>query len=204
MVACFKCAHENEDGLKYCSQCGAMLPQMAPTADSGRLDFDEDTEYIKPTENFPTTEMLSLAWGLHDFLEEGAELDPFLEIYEAIKERFENYLTNLHAESLEFITNDRNIDPGDPYPKQLQYLVVRAADLAKEGISMVERFLDALEQEQVQGELGKDGVAKIVQANDHFLLALHMSLTRSQTIAEVAQNRGIDLANPEEMALKEE
>jgi hypothetical protein len=211
MVACFKCGHENEDGQKYCAKCGAVLPQMAPVADSGRLDFDEDTEYIKPNENFPTTEMLALAWGLHDFLEEGAELDPFLEVYDTVKDRFDNYLQNLHAESLEFITNDRNIDPGDPYPKQIQYLVVRAADLAKEGIALVERFLDGLEQEQVQGEVGKDGVAKIVQANDHFLMALHMSLTRSQTIAQVAQSRGIDLADPkgnpageEEMALKDE
>lgn len=202
MIACFKCGHENEDGQKYCASCGALLPQMAPSASqqTGALDVDEDTEYIQPTEHFPSAEMLSLAWALHDFLEEGAEIEPFLEVYEVIKDRFEHYNKNMHQESLEYITNDRNIDPEDPYPKQLQYLIVRASALAEEGIQSVERFLDALDEDRLEPEEGKNGVSKIVQANDHFLLALHMSLTRTQTIAEVAEGRGFDVTDPESAA----
>lgn len=205
MIACFKCGHENEDGQKYCA-CGALLPQMAPTGSqgSGNLDLDEDTEYIKPTEHFPSAEMLALAWALHDFLEEGAEIEGFLDVYEVIKARLENYNQNLHQESLEFITNDRNIDPDDSYPKQIQYLIVRGSALAEEGIASVERFLDALDEDKIQAEDGKEGVAKIVQANDHFLLALHMSMTRTETIAAVAKARGLDLNNPDANQVEEE
>ncbi len=205
MIACFKCGHENEDGQKYCTSCGAVLPQMAPSSSqSPTLDLDEDTEYLQPTEHFPSAEMLSLAWSLHDFLEEGAEIEPFLEVYEVIKDRFENYNKNLHQESLEFITNDRNIDPDDPYPKQIQYLIVRASALADEGIQFVERFLDGLDADKIEAEDGKTGVSKIVQANDHFLLALHMSLTRAQTIAEVAADRGLDVNDPESFVAPQE
>lgn len=197
MIACFKCGQENDDGAKYC-KCGVLLPQMAPTShQSGSLDVDEDTEYVKPTEHFPSAEMLNLAWSLHDFLEEGGELDPFLEVYEIIKARFENYNQNLHKESLEFIENDRNIDPSDDYPKQIQYLIVRASALAEEGIAAVERFLDGLDQDKIEADAGKEGVTKLVQANDHFLLALHMSLVRSEAIAEAAKLRGLDLTNPD-------
>lgn len=198
MIACFKCGHENEDAQKYCGSCGAVLPQMAPSGtQAGALDVDEDTEYIKPTEHFPSAEMLNLAWSLHDFIEEGAELEPFLETYEVIKERFENYNTNLHHETMDHITSDRNEDPTDPYPKQLQYLVVRASALAAEGIQLVEQFLDGVDNDAIVAEDGKNGVAKIVQANDHFLLALHLSLTRTEFLAKFAKDNGIDLVNPE-------
>lgn len=193
MIACFKCGHENDSAQKYCVSCGAVLPQMAPSGTPGALDLDEDTEYIKPTEHFPSAEMLNLAWSLHDFLEEGAELEPFLEVYEVIKERFENYNANLHNETLEHIANDRNEDPTDPYPKQMQYLVVRASTLAKEGIDLVEQFLDGVDADTIVPDDGKNGVAKIVQANDHFLLALHMSLTRTEHLANYAKEQGIDL-----------
>lgn len=203
MITCFKCGQQNQDGSKYCT-CGVLLPQMAPSGSGGgSLDLDEDTEYIKPTEHFPSAEMLALAWALHDFLEEGADIESFLEVYETIKERLENYNQNLHQESLEFIMNDRNIDPDDSYPKQIQYLIVRGSSLAEEGIASVERFLDALDEDRIQAEDGKDGVAKIVQANDHFLLALHMSMTRTEAIAAAAKARGIDLTNPGAQAEEE-
>ncbi len=196
MIACFKCGHENPDGQKFCT-CGALLPQMAPSGSGGSsLDLDEDTDYIKPTEHFPSAEMLAMAWALHDFLEEEGELEPFLEVYDGVKARLENYNKNLHQESLEFITNDRNIDPEDTYPKQIQYLIVRGSQLSEEGIGMVEKFLDALDEDRLEGESGKEGVAKIVQANDHFLLALHMSMTRTEAIRAAAKSRGIDLDNP--------
>jgi hypothetical protein len=170
---------------------------MAPTGSAGSsLDLDEDTDYIKPTEHFPSAEMLAMAWALHDFLEEEGELEPFLEVYDGVKARLENYNKNLHQESLEFITNDRNIDPDDTYPKQIQYLIVRGSQLSEEGIALVERFLDALDEDRLEGETGKEGVAKIVQANDHFLLALHMSMTRTEAIRAAAKARGIDLDNP--------
>ncbi|MBS2040129.1 hypothetical protein JST97_34395 [bacterium] len=193
MIACFKCGHENPDGQKFCT-CGAMLPQMAPSGSAtSSIDLDEDTNYIKPTEHFPSAEMLAMAWALHDFLEEEGELEPFLEVYEGVKERLENYNTNLHQQSLEFIANDRSIDPEDTYPKQVQYLIVRGSQLSEEGITLVEKFLDALDQDRLEGETGKEGVAKIVQANDHFLLALHMSMSRADAIRAAAKANGVDL-----------
>lgn len=193
MIACFKCGHENPDGQKFCS-CGALLPQMAPSGSAtSSIDLDEDTNYIKPTEHFPSAEMLAMAWALHDFLEEEGELEPFLEVYEGVKERLENYNTNLHQSSLEFIANDRSIDPEDTYPKQVQYLIVRGSQLSEEGIALVEKFLDALDQDRLEGETGKEGVAKIVQANDHFLLALHMSMSRADAIRAAAKANGVDL-----------
>lgn len=193
MIACFKCGHENPDGQKFCT-CGALLPQMAPSGSAtSSIDLDEDTNYIKPTEHFPSAEMLAMAWALHDFLEEEGELEPFLEVYEGVKERLENYNTNLHQSSLEFIANDRSIDPEDTYPKQVQYLIVRGSQLSEEGIALVEKFLDALDQDRLEGETGKEGVAKIVQANDHFLLALHMSMSRADAIRAAAKANGVDL-----------
>ena len=203
MIACFKCGHDNPEGQKYCAGCGALLPQMAPTAVTGELDVDEDTEYIRPTEHFPSAEMLNLAWSLHDFLEEGAELEPFLEVYEVIKARFEHYLNNLHQDSLEYIQNDRNIDPSDPYPKQMQYLTVRAATLAQEGIEGTEAFLDALDSGTLQAEQGKAGVSKIVQANDHFLLALHMSMARTQNLQDFALNNGVPIGEGADAAAED-
>mgnify|MGYP001030696069 CR=1 FL=1 len=205
MIACFKCGHENPDGQKFCS-CGATLPQMAPSGSpSSSLDLDENTNYLKPTEHFPSAEMLAMAWALHDFLEEGSELDHFLEVYDGVKARLENYNQNLHQESLEFITNDRNIDPDDDYPKQIQYLVVRGSQLSEDGIAQVESFLDALDEDRIEAETGKEGVAKIVQANDHFLLALHMSMARAETIRAAAKANGEDIEDlvKEQLAARE-
>jgi len=69
---------------------------------------------------------------------------------------------------------------------------------------MVEKFLDALDEDRLEGETGKEGVAKIVQANDHFLLALHMSMTRTEAIRAAAKSRGIDLDNPKAYQDQEE
>ena len=204
MLACFKCGADNPEGQKYCASCGALLPQMAPTTVTGELDVDEDTEYIRPTEHFPSAEMLNLAWSLHDFLEEGAELEPFLEVYEVIKARFEHYLNNLHQDSLEYIQNDRNIDPSDPYPKQMQYLTVRAATLAQEGIEATEAFLDALDAGSLNPEQGKSGVSKIVQASDHFLLALHMSMARTQNLQDFAINNGLPIGEQAELGAEDQ
>ena len=196
MIACLKCSKDNQDGLKYCEGCGAVLPQMAPTGATSSLDVESETEYVKPDHHFPSEEMLNLAWGLHDFLEEGAEIDPFIEVYETIKERLENYLANIHQESMEFIASDRSENPDDPYPRQVQYLISRASSLAEEGITSVEKFLDALDEDEILPEVGRNGVTRIIQANDHFLLALQMTFTRSVALAELADQRGFDLSDP--------
>src|ERR1017187_5984643 len=89
MPVCIKCSTDNPASTKYCEKCGAVLPQMAPIGNPATsFDVDENTEYLTPNFHYPADEMLNLAWTANDFLDEGADLEPFLEAYEIVKGKF--------------------------------------------------------------------------------------------------------------------
>src|SRR5664279_2416157 len=94
MPACFRCNTENPGSTRFCKSCGAVMPQMAPTGlpDQSSLDVDENTQYLSPTEHYAADELLNLAWAANDFLEEGDDLEPFLEAYELVKNKFVSYI----------------------------------------------------------------------------------------------------------------
>ena len=182
MPSCLKCGFFNGPGAKYCAGCAAVLLQMAPSGVPGSaLEVDEGTEYYQPPGHYPAPELLNLSWAAHDFLLGGADLDPFLDCYQVVADRFASYRDGAMQEFLELMANERNLNPSDPYPRQMLYLNNKAVSLFEEGILNVERFLDALDRNQVLPDLLKRGVVSLVGANDHFCYAVQ--LTEERTLA---------------------
>ncbi len=192
MPSCFKCSADNPAGTKYCVSCGALLPQIAPTgASSSSIDLDEETQYLAPTKHYPSEELLQLAWCANDFLEEEVqELDGFLDAYEHVKQKFENYKSNNMTAFLDLVADDRARAPEDPYPKQLAYLHNKGVGLYEEGIAIVEGFLDAYDADKIEAEQLKEGVIKLVLANDHFSLAFELVQARIGIISSTLEECG--------------
>ncbi len=165
---------------------------MAPTgASSSSIDLDEETQYLAPTKHYPSEELLQLAWCANDFLEEEVqELDGFLDAYEHVKHKFESYKTNNMTAFMDLVADDRARAPEDPYPKQLAYLHNKGVGLYEEGIAITERFLDAFDEDKVEAELLKEGVIKLVLANDHFSLAFELVQARIGIISSTLEECG--------------
>lgn len=193
MPFCIKCSTENSAGTKYCSKCGAVLPQMAPTGvpDASGFEVDENTTYITPNFHYPADELLNLAWAANDFLEEGSELDPFLDAYEIVKEKFTQHLETTKAEMQELIADARTRDPNDAHPKQLAYLNNKGTAYLEEGLASVEAFLAALDEDKILTDRLKDGVVKLVMANDHFCLIVALIQVRVNALLETLEASGI-------------
>jgi hypothetical protein len=163
-----------------------VLVQMAP-ATSTSFEVDEETEYLEPPGHYPAPELLSLSWAAHDFLEGGTELDPFLDCYQLIVDRFSSYRDNEMQAFLELMASERSLVPEDPYPRQMLYLNNKALGLFEEGVLNVERFLDALDCNEVQPSLLKRGVVSLVSANDHFCYAVHLTELRSEALEQTIE-----------------
>ena len=192
MPVCIKCSTSNPDATKYCQKCGAILPQMAPTGASvSALDVDEHTQYLSPTCHYPAEELLNMAWAANDFLEEGADLDPFLDAYEIVKKKFGANMHECLARLQDLIADDRARNPEEPFPKQVAYLYNKGAGLADEGVASVESFLNALDEDKVLPERLKDGVVKLVMANDHFCFAIALTHLRVDAIKDALRKVGI-------------
>lgn len=196
MPSCFKCSADNVSGSKYCVACGALLPQMAPTGapNASSMDLDEKTQYLTPQHHYPSEELLNLAWTANDFIEgEAPDLDNFLDAYESVKHRFETYRANAMDGFLDSIADDRAREPEDPYPKQLGYLHTKAVSLYEEGIAIIEAFLDAFENDDFDTEQLKNGVVKMVMANDHFCLAFELVQARITVIQNNLNELGFSI-----------
>ena len=81
-MLCVQCGTDNPDGTKFCVSCNAVLP-MQPLASSSSMDIAENVEYLVPEAHYQSPVLQQLAWTVHDFIEEEAELEPVIEAYEA-------------------------------------------------------------------------------------------------------------------------
>lgn len=196
MPSCVKCGTDNTAGQKYCSQCGAVIPQMAPTGDptvrSG-LDLDENTEYLTPTSRYSNEELSNMAWAAHDWLVEGAELEPFIESYQVVKQNFLNFQGNELHTMEELLSNERQVYPDDPYPKQMTYLLRKGVQHYEEGIGLVEHYLTALDSEAgADDEELKRGINRLLDGNDHFCLAMELVQIRVKGTEDALRSIGVD------------
>ena len=89
-MLCVQCGTDNPDGTKFCVSCNAVLP-MQPLASSSSMDIAENVEYLVPEAHYQSPVLQQLAWTVHDFIEEEAELEPVIEAYEAFREIFEGF-----------------------------------------------------------------------------------------------------------------
>ena len=110
---------------------------------------------------------------------------------------------------VEYVYSDDPNDPGRLSDPIFLWLVERdgldpAMKGLVEGIEATEAFLDALDAGSLNPEQGKSGVSKIVQANDHFLLALHMSMARTQNLQEFAINNGLPIGEQAELGAEDQ
>ena len=102
---------------------------------------------------------------------------------------------------LDSIADDRAREPEDPYPKQLGYLHTKAVSLYEEGIAIIEAFLDAFENDDFDTEQLKNGVVKMVMANDHFCLAFELVQARITVIQNNLNELGYSINDESERDL---
>lgn len=163
MSTCFKCGTDNEAGLKYCGNCNALLPKQAPTGipNKSTMDLNESIEYPRPDSHYKSPYLEQLAWAVHDFLEEGAEIEAVVEGFEAYKELFENFQKN-YPELRERSYENRSLMPKDPFPSQFNYYLLQTETFYGRGKENFESYFDQFEefldkQEELEALLPQEG-----------------------------------------------
>ena len=148
---CIQCGTENAQGAKYCASCNAVIPAAAPTGNpaASNLDIEEMVEYPIPETHYQSPILQHLAWTIHEFIEEGAELEPIIDAYEQFREIYQSFKTEVpKLEDLCYSQQGQLED--DVMPSQIRYMVLQAERLFEEGEKMFEGYWNALD------ELGPD------------------------------------------------
>jgi len=165
-----------------------MLPQMAPSGNpqaSSNFDLDENTEYLTPQFRYFSEVMHHLSWSAHDFLEEGADLGPFLEAFEEVKQNFHRFVDVDLPQLQESFAWQKSEVPDDQIPRQLAYLNTKGVNYYEEGIAKVEQFLGSLQDEEgANPDLLIDGITRILDGNDHFCLCIEVTHARIKVLEE--------------------
>ena len=157
-MLCIQCGTDNPEGAKYCLSCNAMILQAAPTGNpsSSTLDINEDFVNPVPDTHYQSPVLQHLAWTIHEFMEEGGELEHVIEAYEAFREIFEGFKSEIpKIEDLCYSQQGVIID--DEIPDQIKYMITQAQTLYTEGEALFEAYFDSIEEMEVADEkLGTD------------------------------------------------
>lgn len=198
MSTCFKCGTENNAGAKYCGSCNALLPKQAPTGIPNKsvMDINEQVEYPRPEAHYKSPFLEHLAWAVHDFLEEGAEIEPVVEGYEAYKELFEQFqeqYPSLRERSYEH----KQLIPGDPFPSQFNYYLVQTETHYAAGKESFEKYFDEFEafldtQEELDAQLpAEDADPEEIELSPEEIEKLHQQLEELEPPSPEVLIRGV-------------
>lgn len=145
-MLCVQCGTDNPEGGKYCISCSALLLHAAPTGDpsASSLDIEEDVEYPVPEAHYQSPVLQHLAWCVHEFIEEEGEFEPILEAYEAFREIFEGFKSEI-PKIHDLCYSQQGMLEGDVMPSQIKYTVSKAETLYSEGETIFEDYFDTVE-----------------------------------------------------------
>lgn len=200
-MLCIQCGTDNVEGAKYCISCNAVLLTVAPTGNPGQsqFDLDEMVSYPVPETHYQSPILQQLAWSVHEFIEEEAELEPVIEAYEAFREIFDGF--KLEIPKLEEICySQQGVLEDDPMPNQIKYMVAQAETLFHEGEALFEGFLDKLEDLEEEDPFPDpqplvEGTKKWLACNDSVCIAFDFLVGRSQAFSEMMTEIHEELRN---------
>lgn len=178
-MICVQCGTENVEQAKYCSKCSALLFQVAPEGvPTSSLDLGESIALPQLESHYQSPLLESLAWAVHEFIEEEGEFEPIVEAYEAYREVYDKFEKELpQLQELRYATEVAL--EGDPGPKYMKFLLDRAVEYYHKGESLFESYLELLEGlEDDEGfpdpEPLKDGTRAWVDCNDNICMAYEL------------------------------
>lgn len=163
MLRCILCQEENHRGRRNCQKCNARLPAIAAFGESSStLDLSEALDFQPiPVNRYANDLMYDLSWAAYEFVEEEAEAEPFLETFDEVQERFEEF-----ADSYESLRNQllnaQAQYPDEKGPAQALYLCARGRELYLAGIQKVN---ECIEHDLVEELL--EAVRLIMDGSDH-------------------------------------
>jgi hypothetical protein len=176
------------------------MPVAAPTGnpDSSNLDIEEMVEYPVPETHYQSPVLQQLAWSVHEFIEEGGELDPMIEAYEAFREIFEGFKQEI-PKIKEICYSQQGVLEDDPMPSQIKYMISNAEKLYFEGEAIFENYLDSLEdmgedEEFPDPEPLVEGTKKWLQCNDSVCITFDYIVGRTRGLEEYLEAVNIALA----------
>lgn len=189
-MVCVQCGTENPESSKYCAKCSAMLFQVAPTGmPSSGLDLDEELQYPVAHTHYQSPILEQLAWAVHEFAEEEGELEPIIETYEAFREIYEGFRTEIPTLE-ELYYSSTGLLEGDPTPKYIKYLLNRSVEFYTSGEAQFENYLESLErlgedEEFPDPEPLKEGTRAWLNCNDNICMTFELLTGQSQALGEV-------------------
>lgn len=207
-MLCIQCGTDNSEGAKYCVSCNALIPQAAPTGNPGQstLDIDEMVDYPIPESHYQSPVLQQLAWSVHEFIEEEAELEPVIEAYEAFREIFDGFKLEI-PRLKEICYTQQGVLEDDPMPNQIKYMVTQAETLFTEGETLFEGYLDALEELDEDDPFPDpqpliDGTKKWLECNDSVCIAFDFMIGRAKAFGELVEEiqeelKDVDLSDLE-------
>ena len=192
-MLCIQCGTDNGEGAKYCVSCNALMPVAAPVGNPGQseLDIEEMVDYPIPETHYQSPVLQQLAWTVHEFIEEEAELEPVIEAYEAFREIFDGFKLEI-PRLKEICYSQQGVLEDDPMPSQIKYMVTQAETLFTEGEDLFEGYLDALEALAEDDPFPDpqpliDGTKKWLQCNDSVCIAFDFLVGRTKALTEMIE-----------------
>ena len=190
-MLCVQCGTDNPDGTKFCVSCNAVLP-MQPMASSSSMDIAENVEYLVPEAHNQSPVLQQLAWTVHDFIEEEAELEPVIEAYEAFREIFEGFKEEI-PKIRDICLSQQGVLDEDMVPAQLKFLIDRAEELYAEGEQQFEGWLDKLEDLEEDEDFPDpqaliEGTKKWLSCNDMICMTFDILMGREKDLKELAED----------------
>lgn len=192
-MICVRCGTENSEQAKYCQKCSALLFQVAPEGlPSSSLDLGETLVFPKMESHYQSPLLESLAWAVHEFIEEDAEFEPIVEAYEAYREVYEGFHRELPALSeLRYATEA--FFEGEPAPKYMKFLLDRAVEFYSKGEGLFEAYLESLEalgdeEAYPDPEPLKEATRAWLNCNDNICMSFELLAGQAQAVDEVMED----------------
>ena len=192
-MLCIQCGTDNPEGAKYCVSCNAMIPAAAPTGNpaASNLDIEEMVEYPVPETHYQSPLLQHLAWSVHEFIDEGAELEPIIEAYEAFREIYEGFKAEVPKLNELCYAQQGQLEE-DVMPSQIRYMVLQAERLYEEGENLFEGYWNSLDELGAEDDFPDpqplvDATKKWLSCNDSICITYDFLAGRFKAFEELSE-----------------
>ncbi len=200
-MLCPFCSRENPDRQRLCLGCQATLPRIPDLGlDRVGVGWRDDVTYPEPTHHYRTPQLDRLSALIEGLL---AGEDLFGELDDHLYAMSTNYMAFIerHVQQMETIlAGSRGVQPDDPYPLQLTYLLQRGSELFEQGGAAFDRFFDTESDDPQELEAA---FAVLRDSHDYFCLALELAATRWAALEQLLE-RGASVAEADDLDDDEE
>ncbi len=164
MILCLFCKAQNPLGQRLCSKCNAKLPALSlPETPESTLNISDGFLQMEPVpvERYYNELIYDLSWAAFELVEEDADADPFLDAFEEVQQRYEEF-EERYPSLREMLLQAKAEYPEESGPEQALYLAARGRDFYQQGIA---RVVHCIENDLVDELM--DAVRLIMDGSDH-------------------------------------